>query len=482
MSGSDLPPSFTPGPGRRRPAPERSQTPAESTVPRSDSPEQTAPPSFTPPERRRSTPTPEPASAPSAPEPTLLGEPAPAGNAPQRRSILRDSSGVSSRESTPPLPAATPPAYAPRRTGGADKPTSGASASASWPRVQPRVDDRRAAPPAGGRWGSGRAESSGPRQPTLTAPTPKRRRRKGWKAVLAVVVVLVIAWPTWLLWHTNASMHHVEATSTSADTRGITYLFAGSDSRDGWNPDDPTEGQRSDSTILVHRAPNGQSSMVSLPRDSYVAIPGYGMNKLNAAFAFGGPTLLIATVEQATGLHVDHYVEIGMQGVTDIVDALGGIELCWDADVDDAFSGMIWEAGCHEVDGVAALAFSRMRYSDPTGDIGRQMRQRQVLNAVVSQTLRPAVLLNPIKQYQVSTAAGEALTVGNHTNIFNVARLLLTMRKATSSELVGTPPLESVTAMNEVGSVVLWDDSAAAAFFERMNAGTLRQSDFIPLQ
>lgn len=319
---------------------------------------------------------------------------------------------------------------------------------------------------------------SGP--PSLDKPA-RSHRRGTWKAVLAAILVLVIAWPTWLLWHTNASMNHVEATSTSADTRGVTYLFAGSDSRDGWNPEDPTEGERSDSTILVHRAPNGQSSMVSLPRDSYVEIPGYGMNKLNAAFAFGGPTLLIDTIERATGLHVDHYVEIGMQGVTDIVDALGGVNLCWDTDVSDAYSGMQWTAGCHKVGGVDALAFSRMRYADPTGDIGRGLRQRQVLNAVVTQTLRPGVLLNPIKQYQVSTAAGKALTVGNHTNIFNVARMLLTMRKATNKAMVGTPPLASVNEMNEVGSVVLWSDEAPA-FFERMSAGTLRDSDFIPLQ
>lgn len=276
-------------------------------------------------------------------------------------------------------------------------------------------------------------------------------------------------------------MNHVEATSVSPDTRGVTYLFAGSDSRDGWNPDDPTEGERSDSTILVHRAPNGQSSMVSLPRDSYVNIPGYGMNKLNAAFAFGGPTLLIATVEEATGLHVDHYVEVGMQGVTDIIDALGGVSLCWDADVDDPYSGMKWTAGCQTVDGVEALAFSRMRYADPTGDIGRGLRQRQVLNAVVTRTLRPGILLNPVKQYQVSTAAAQALTVGDHTNIFNVARMMLTMRKATEKGMVGTPPMASVNEMNEVGSVVLWSD-AAPAFFERMAAGTLRDSDFIPFQ
>ena len=297
--------------------------------------------------------------------------------------------------------------------------------------------------------------------------------------VLVLVLVVIIAWPTWLIWHTNASMHRIDATSTAPNTRGTTYLFAGSDSRDGWNPDDPTEGQRSDSTILVHRAPNGQASMVSLPRDSYVNIPGYGMNKLNAAFAYGGPSLLIETVEEATGLHVDHYVQIGMVGVTDTIDALGSVELCWDADVSDEFSGMQWTAGCHRANGEEALAFSRMRYSDPTGDVGRQQRQRQVMNAVVSEALSPAVLINPVKQYRLSEAAANALTVGQDTNIFNVATLMMAMRKATADGLVGMPPISSVNEMNEAGAVMLWDEAAVPTFFENMKNGTLTQEDFV---
>lgn len=288
---------------------------------------------------------------------------------------------------------------------------------------------------------------------------------------------MMVAWPAWLVWHTNANLHRVDATSDFGNTRGTTYIFAGSDSREGWNPEDPTEGERSDSTIMVHRAPNGQASMVSLPRDSYVEIPGYGYNKLNAAFSFGGPELLVETVELNTGVKVDHYVQIGMAGVTDVVDALGGVELCWDTDVDDELSGMQWTAGCHHVDGAQALAFSRMRYSDPLGDVGRQMRQRQVMGAVVSEALTPSVLLNPFKQLQLSDAAAKALTVGENTDVWNVAQLMLAMRKATNAGLIGTPPIADPNAYNEVGSVMLWADSAPV-FFQRMLDGTLTESDF----
>lgn len=288
----------------------------------------------------------------------------------------------------------------------------------------------------------------------------------------------MIGWPIWLLWHTNSNLNRVEAASTAASTPGITYIFAGSDSRDGWDPADTTEGERSDSTIMVHKAPNGQASMVSLPRDSYVEIPGYGWNKLNAAFSLGGPELLVETVELATGVTVDHYVQIGMNGVKDIIDALGGVELCWDSDVDDELSGLQWTAGCHHADGTQALAFSRMRYADPLGDMGRTMRQRQVMGAVVDEALTPSVLLNPVKQLKLSDAAAAALTVGEDTSVWNVAQLMLAMKQATADGLVGVPPIETVDGMNEVGSVVLWNDTAAQEFFQRMLEGDLSAADF----
>ena len=443
MTGN--PPSFTPGQGRARP--KSASAPAAPAIPPADASASQPPPSISPkgasrrPPQRQSVfpPVSQSAQPPPPIEPTLVAAPMPAAIPPARK-----------KSPFTEQPAASPQSQPYRRGPSGHAP---AGTRASQPQTAPR----------------GKA--------------PKRRRRGSRRrkvmGVLTLVLVVIIAWPTWLIWHTNASMHRVDATSTAPNTRGTTYLFAGSDTRDGWNPDDPTEGQRSDSTILVHRAPNGQASMVSLPRDSYVNIPGYGMNKLNAAFAYGGPSLLIETVEEATGLHVDHYVQIGMVGVTDTIDALGSVELCWDADVSDEFSGMQWTAGCHRANGEEALAFSRMRYSDPTGDVGRQQRQRQVMNAVVSEALSPAVLINPVKQYRLSEAAANALTVGQDTNIFNVATLMMAMRKATADGLVGMPPIASVDAMNEAGAVMLWDEAAVPTFFENMKNGTLTQEDFV---
>ncbi len=275
-------------------------------------------------------------------------------------------------------------------------------------------------------------------------------------------------------------MHRVDVLSGAERTPGTTYLFAGSDSRDeGWDPNDDTEGQRSDSIILIHRAPNGQTAMVSMPRDTYVDIDGIGWNKLNASFSLGGPELLVTTVEHMTGLAVDHYIQIGMLGVGEIVDTLGGVELCWDYDVSDELSGMEWTAGCHLSDGNQALAFSRMRYADPTGDFGRTQRQRQVLSAVSSKALSPKVLLNPMEQLKLANAAADTLTVGQNTRVWNVGQVLLAMRSAGAEGLSGPPPIESASTMIDgVGSVVLLDETRAPDFFHRLANGELTPKDF----
>lgn len=273
-------------------------------------------------------------------------------------------------------------------------------------------------------------------------------------------------------------MHRVDALTGSQGTAGTTYLFTGSDSRDGWITEDSSDVGRTDSVILVNRARNGQTAMVSMPRDLYVEIPGVGMNKLNSAFAYGGPPLLVQTIENLTGLTVDHYIEIGMGGVSEIIDALGGVTLCYDADVFDPYSGMDWTAGCHLCDGEEALAFSRMRYEDPLGDIGRALRQRQVLNAVADKALNVKVLFNPAEQLRLANAGADALTVSQGTSAWNVGQLLLAMRKAGRSDLMGQPPISSMGEMTNAGLVMILDAQRAPEFFQKLIEGKLTPADF----
>ena len=179
-------------------------------------------------------------------------------------------------------------------------------------------------------------------------------------------------------------------------------------------PQDGTEGSRADSIMVLHKAPNGQASLISLPRDTYVEIPGYDDDKINAAYSYGQAPLLVQTAEKLTGLTMDHYVEVGMGGVTRMVDAVGGIRVCLDYDVDDPDSSLVWDTSkgtCQTVDGDKALAYSRMRKSDPTGDIGRAQRQRTVVSAVVSKAMSPTTLINPFRQGRLVDSGTSALTV-----------------------------------------------------------------------
>ncbi|MEJ7690058.1 MAG: LCP family protein [Nocardioidaceae bacterium] len=142
-------------------------------------------------------------------------------------------------------------------------------------------------------------------------------------------------------------------------------------------------GQRTDTIIVLH-VPSGPGPepAASLPRDSYVDIPGKGKNKINAAYAFGGAELLVATVEQNTGLRIDDYIEVGFTGFVDVVDAVGGIQVCPKSPIDDPKAGHLkMKKGCQDVDGNTALQYSRSR-AFGNGDITRAQHQREVIASV----------------------------------------------------------------------------------------------------
>jgi hypothetical protein len=299
--------------------------------------------------------------------------------------------------------------------------------------------------------------------------------------VVGIVLVVLLAWGAFLLWDANSNLGRVDALSGKADTSGTTYLLAGSDSRaDGAVQDGFNESERADSIMLVNVAQNGQTVALSIPRDTYAEIPGYGWDKINASYSYGGAALLVETVENLTGLAVDHFVQIGMGAVPDMVDAVGGVELCYDNTVSDPYSGLNWEAGCHTVDGTTALAFSRMRYADPEGDIGRTKRQRQVISKVVSTAMSPSTLINPVRTLSVERAGSKSFTVDDSSsNVFTVASLVMALRSATSSEMMGVPPIESLDFTTDAGaSAVLLRDTTAPDFFAKLRTGSLTTSDF----
>ena len=172
----------------------------------------------------------------------------------------------------------------------------------------------------------------------------------------------------------------------------FSILLAGIDTGDLGRSD---QG-RSDSMMVVTINPKQKkSTIVSLDRDILTKIVGYGTNdKLNHAYAFGGVKMSMDTIETLLDIPLDHYVSINMRGLKDLIDAVGGIEV--NNKIDFTLDGIHVAKGKQTLDGEKGLAYARMRYEDPEGDVGRQKRQREV----VTKILRKAMSINGVGNYR----------------------------------------------------------------------------------
>ncbi|HEX2398407.1 MAG TPA: LCP family protein [Mycobacterium sp.] len=320
-----------------------------------------------------------------------------------------------------------------------------------------------------------------PRQHHQPPPPPKakkpRRKRHWGRIVLAflfVFVVAVVAGGVWM----DSSLHRIPALADyperPATGTGTTWLLVGSDSRQGLTPEQQAElatggdvgNGRTDTILLVHVPAIGSSTpttMVSIPRDSYVPIPGYGEDKINAAFSEGGAPLLAQTVEQATGLRLDHYAEIGFDGFAAMVDAVGGVTMCPTEPISDPLAGIDLPAGCQKLDGRSALGYVRTR-ATPRADLDRMINQRQFMSALLHRAASPAVLLNPLRWYPMAHAASGALTVNEGDHIWDLARLAWALRGDVTTTTV---PIGEFTG-GDSGSVVVWNSDAASQLFSAL--------------
>jgi len=298
--------------------------------------------------------------------------------------------------------------------------------------------------------------------------------------LLVVWLAFLVATPV----HAWTQVTREDTTPTGdrpANADGHTYLLVGSDSRAGLTAQERQElgvggdtgGRRTDSIILIHRpSGSGKAVVISVPRDSYLDIPGEGRNKVNAAFAIGGPTLLAETLEQATGLPIDGYVEIGFGGFAGVVDSLGGVDMCVPRDIEDDKAHIDLKKGCQTLDGKNALGYVRARYSDPKGDLGRAERQRQFLGAVMTKAATPATVLVPWRWWGFTHEAASGVIVGEDTSLLDGYRILSTMREVSNGNALSlVVPLASTNASTDAGSSVLWDEERADAFFTMLRDG-----------
>ncbi|WP_370585818.1 LCP family protein [Tessaracoccus sp. MC1627] len=313
--------------------------------------------------------------------------------------------------------------------------------------------------------------------PSVAAPppppkAPRRRTRRRRRPLRRFVGTMLVLWLLFLLvtplyaWVISTRVDATPAGDRPADQPGTTVLLVGSDARAG------VAGARTDTMMLMHRPAVGDPVLLSMPRDSLVSIPGRSDNRLNAAFAFGGAPLLVETVEANTGIRIDGYLEVGFDGVVDVVDALGGIEVCPTFDIDDRDSHLTMSAGCQRVDGTTALGYVRMRKGDPRGDLGRVDRQREVMGAMAREVIHPMTVLNPVRYWQLNMAAAQSLGRGEDTGLLDMAAVAAGFFAATTGSGISmTVPVAGTGNVSGVGSVVRWDDAAAAEVFSALAAG-----------
>ncbi|MFE3257783.1 LCP family protein [Nocardia sp. NPDC059091] len=320
----------------------------------------------------------------------------------------------------------------------------------------------------------GRRRGGDGRPPRGSRP---RRKRHWFRWILSLLLVLLLL-PIAAAIYVDTHLTRIDALANYSgrigDTPGTNWLLVGSDSRSGLSKDQEqqlstgdssdVEGERTDTVILVHIPKSGRPTLVSLPRDSYVSIPGVGKDKLNASFAAGGASLLVKTVEGATGVHIDHYVQIGFGGFANIVDAVGGIQMCLDTPMKDPLAGIDLPAGCQTLNGPEALGFVRSR-ATPRADLDRMLNQRKFLSALLKKAASPGTLANPLRSWPLVRDLTSALKVDKGAHIWDLASLGNALN---SDPITTTVPVGGFEDVAGSGNVLLWDKTKASAFFDAL--------------
>ncbi|MFC9538003.1 LCP family protein [Streptomyces sp. NPDC056975] len=305
-------------------------------------------------------------------------------------------------------------------------------------------------------------------------PRPNWRRRIKW-AVLTLVVVFVGVSIGTYFW-ADSKLHRDVDLAKVIDRpetgQGTNYLIVGTDSRAGMSDAEKkklhtgsAEGKRTDTMMILHTGDNG-STMISLPRDSNVTIPSYKGSdsgklypnqgrqvKLNAAYAEDGPELLVRTVEFNTGLHIDHYAEIGFGGFAKIVDAVGGVEMNLKEGFKDKWSGADFQKGKQTLNGQQALAFVRTRHAFAASDLQRTKNQQAFLSALAHQVATPSTVMNPFKLYPTMGAGLDSLVVDKDMSLWDLGSMFFAMKGVTG----GDGKSMNMPVSGSVNGNLVWD-------------------------
>jgi LCP family protein required for cell wall assembly len=328
-----------------------------------------------------------------------------------------------------------------------------------------------------------------PRKGGLAGRTARRQRAQLIVLTIASALTLVVASGSWVLAsYVSGRLGRINAGTSGTPASGpVNILIAGIDTRSGLTRQQEIElhvgndvSMNSDTLMLVHiSADHDRVQEISLPRDSWVDIPGHGMNKINAAIGIGGPPLMVKTVTQATGLVINDYIEVDFLGFVKVIDALGGVDICLPFAVDDSYTGLHMSAGLHHVDGVTALKFARDRHSFAASDLARIADQQQLLSSLFTEATTSGILANPFRLQEFVSSLTSAVTVDNG---FNLVRLADELRGIRSEDITfATVPIATASYMAPDGQeAILWNTSAARALFESLRNDTAPPAKTVP--
>jgi LCP family protein required for cell wall assembly len=310
-------------------------------------------------------------------------------------------------------------------------------------------------------------------------------------ALVVLLVLLVAGLGTLAYYDRRIDRVEVAALGQGADPDGgdTNYLLVGGDSRQGLTEEElrevraamkggGNEGTLTDTIIVLHVPDGGGTpSLVSIPRDSWVEVPGAGRGRVNTAYAIGernapggGPSTLVETVQALSGLQIDHYLEVGFIAFLRLTEALGGVDVNLCAPARDPEAGIDLPAGPQRLSGGDALGFVRQRKGLPRGDLDRVARQQYFLGQAAKQVLSPGTLLRPDKQLRLLGAVTDSVKADEDLSTFDLARLAWRLRGAAGGSLAFTTvPVADPAAVRGGASVVLLDEPALPAFFASLS-------------
>ncbi|MFD6177426.1 MULTISPECIES: LCP family protein [unclassified Isoptericola] len=317
-----------------------------------------------------------------------------------------------------------------------------------------------------------------PKPAAVGDPSPRRHARpegRSTRRALAVVGVLVLVLAAggfgaaWWFQHQLdnnierlgdpfAGIENTPEPADKANDKAVNLLVLGSDSR--ISAGDPSQwkagAQRTDAIMLVHLPADRESAqVVSIPRDSWVDIPGHGQAKINAAFSYGGPSLMIQTVQDLTGVKIDHFVVTDFDSFTAMTDALDGVRIRVPEDIGDG-KQVFFSKGLHMMSGEEALAYTRQRHGLVNGDFGRVQRQQNWMRAILAKVNNNrndvSMMTSFFTTVSKSVAADDGFTIDRMRNLYMSARGL-----STNDVTFMTAPYSGTGRSDDGQSIVVLD-------------------------